>query len=624
MKMKILNKKGFFMTETLVVIVFVAAIFTFLYISILPLVGTYNDKTTRESDIDIVYKLYHIRKMIYKDGNRENITGNDFKEIKCTDLDNTESCNTLMNYLELNNYTLLYVDGIKNNINKLNVSIYNEIYKTLTNSLEEEDAVLILYDNERNTSTYLKYDDSIHGGIAYKLVEKEIEKHKTSSCPIIYEEDGIKYFSGTNDCINFNYVWYSGKLWRITAIYPDGAMKLVTQNIITAIAFSEAGNVSFENSYAYQWLNEDFYDTLYNASEFIDTTKKWNATNSNVASTSSISTKLSETTMVSANVGLLNSYEHYNSYRCISNTACTGSSYSTGYLNIGYFWWLLNHFNSSLVWGVGRYGSGGNFHPIDALGGRPSIYLKSGLKFTGSGTKDEPYKIVGDKDTGKTNDLVNTRISGEYIKLVNNDSNQIFRIIGVEDGKTKIIAMNYADNKGTRKFATDTNTLWGSGTTINTDTWYDYLNKVNSDIESTGYYDKLVRTYGELFTSGTYYLGTSGNNYKLSVCANTRSGSIKNCIENSQVGTHDTFNIGLPRYGEMFATQQAGGDSNSIDMWLINRYSTSLVWYVSSGGSGSDFMPYSVFGGRPTLHLKSTVKIKSGTGTENDPYVVGL
>ena len=50
-KMLNLNKKGFFMTETLMVIVFVASIFTFIYISIIPLVGKYNDKTKRESDI---------------------------------------------------------------------------------------------------------------------------------------------------------------------------------------------------------------------------------------------------------------------------------------------------------------------------------------------------------------------------------------------------------------------------------------------------------------------------------------------------------------------------------------------------------------------------------------------
>ena len=31
-------------------------------------------------------------------------------------------------------------------------------------------------------------------------------------------------------------------------------------------------------SYAYKWLNEEFYDTLYHASDFIDTTKEWDVT----------------------------------------------------------------------------------------------------------------------------------------------------------------------------------------------------------------------------------------------------------------------------------------------------------------------------------------------------------
>ncbi len=460
-------------------------------------------------------------------------------------------------------------------------------------------------------------------------VLEAINEHATGTCQNIkYVEDEITYFSGTKDCINFNYVWYSGKLWRITAIYPDGTMKLITENNITLIAFNESGQVNFytdENttSYMYQWLNEDFYDTLYQPSNFIDTTKRWNAT---MPANTTISTKPLENNMVTANVGLLNSYEYYNSYRCIGSTACTGSTRGTGYLNIGYFWWLLNPYNTSKVWSVYYGGNGDYDNPASAFGVRPTIYLKSGLEFTGVGTRDNPYKIVGDKDIGKTNDLINTRLSGEYVKLVNDENEQVFRIIGVEDNKTKIIAMDYADNKGTRKFATSTgtaSTLWGSGTTIGTDTWYEYLNRVdNSDISNTGYYDKLVKTYGELFTSGTYYLGTSGyNNYKLSVCANTTSGNTKVCDETSQTGT---FNIGLPRYGEMFATQQAGGSSNSISMWLMNRYSTSNVLLVHIRGYGDIGSPTNASGGRPTLHLKSMVKILSGSGTESDPYVVGL
>ena len=48
-------------------------------------------------------------------------------------------------------------------------------------------------------------------------------------------EDNITYISGTADNINFNYVWYSGKLWRITAVYPDGTMKMITDDVITNI-----------------------------------------------------------------------------------------------------------------------------------------------------------------------------------------------------------------------------------------------------------------------------------------------------------------------------------------------------------------------------------------------------
>ncbi len=627
--MKNLNKKGFFMTETLVVVLFVVGIFTFLYVSVIPLIGTYTDKTIRESDIDIVYKLYSIRKALNKgvDKNeRINMTGDPIKEITCDDFVDENYCDSLLTFLELksgdtNNCQIVYMNNIVDNLNTLQSDPnYKEIYEYIKDYKDDEaeDGVLILLDKKEHTIAHLKYINS--GLSAADILIKNAQK-KTCN-PIFTDTDGVKYFSGTNECIDFNYVWYSGKLWRITAVYPDGSMKLITQNNITSIAFNGSGQVNFwtdanTTSYMYQWLNEDFYDTLYNASEFIDTTKRWNAT---MPADTTRSTKPAETNMVSANVGLLNSYEYYNSYRCIGSAACTGSSYGKSYLYIDYFWCLLNPYSASRVDYVGVIDTVIDNTPTNAYGGRPSIYLKSGVEFTGSGTISSPYKIVGDKDTGRANDLINTRLSGEYVKLKNGNNEQTFRIIGVEDGKAKIIAMDYADNKATKKFATSqgtANTLWGSGTTTGEGTWYTYLNT-----PTTGYYAVLQSTYGDLFTSGTYYLGTSGYNYKLSVCANTTSGNTKVCDK----ATNQSFNIGLPRYGEMFATPQAGGTSSSIDMWLMNRYSTSYVWYVRNYGIGNGYgsNPANTRGGRPTVHLKSTVKILSGTGTESDPYVVGL
>ena len=430
-----------------------------------------------------------------------------------------------------------------------------------------------------------------------------IKSNNTSStCQnVTYKEDGIIYLSGSSDCIDFNYLWYSGKMWRITAIYPDGAMKMVTDNNITSIAFNESSVNFYTNenttSYMYQWLNEDFYDTLYNASNIIDTTKSWNAT-----MVDGRTIKPGTSNLVTANVGLLNSYEYYNSFR---NLGSCGS----GYLNIGYYWWLLNPYSESVVWRVSNYcGTANDGDSYKGYGVRPSVYLKSGVSLTGTGSKTAPYKIVGDIVSGTENQTINTRISGEYVKLSNNGTEQLFRIVEIVDNKTKIVAMNYAGNKAKKN-----NDLWGSDATTGAGTWYTYLNST--------YYPNLVSTYGELFDSGFYYLGTSGNNYKLSVCANTTSGNTKVCDKTSDSGT---FNIGLLRYGEMFATQQGSGYSSSINMWLINRYSSSDVWFVNYYGQNAASSTSYAHGARPTVHLKSTVKILSGSGTELDPYVVGL
>ena len=433
--------------------------------------------------------------------------------------------------------------------------------------------------------------------------------------------DDITYFSGTNECVDMNYVWYSGKLWRITAIYPNGSMKLITENNITTISYNSSSNIFYtdvnNSSFMYQWLNEDFYDTLYNIRSFVDLGKKWNST---MPADTNISTKPEETIMITASVGLLNNYEYYNSYRCAGSNNCDGDNYSEGYLNNKYYWWLLNPYSASNIWGVfdnGKYNSG---PPLYAFGVRPSIYLKSGLEFVGSGTKQSPYKIVGDKRNGSSNDLINTRLSGEYIKLKSGSNEQLFRIVGIEDNKTKIISVNYVDNKTKRPLTAENQSgngivYYGSEPISSGDnTWYKYLTET--------FYPNLVSTYGNLFDNGLYYMGeiSVGNSYKLGICA-SNNGNTKSCSKTNQAGV---FNVGLPRFGEMFSTQPVDF-SNSEGMWLINPTSGRVGWLVLTQGMGYyNDISVSSWAACPTLHLKSTVKIIEGSGTESDPYVVGL
>ena len=438
-----------------------------------------------------------------------------------------------------------------------------------------------------------------------------------SNCQTKVVEDGITYISGNKECINFNYVWWSGKMWRITAIYPDGAMKLITDNNLTSISFAQPATGVYYNkangnkTNIYEWLNEDFLDTLYNqGSDVIDTTKSWNAT---MPSNATISTKPLETdaTMIPTTispVGLLNSYEYYKSYQ--------NATAKSGYLNIGYYWWMLTPYynTTNSVWGTDYEGNGISVATGYMRGVRPSIIIKSGISMIGAGTNENPYRLLNDFPNSNVNDLINTRHSGEYVKLKNNESEQLFRIVDTENNKTKIVAMDYADNGALRKFATNSSDIiWGSGTTTGTDTWYTYLNNT--------YYPNLVSTYGELFDSAIYYFGDITNNdqYKLSICANTTSGNTKICDKTTQNGT---LVIGLLRHGEMFSTVQGNGSSSSTTIYLINPRKADSICGIYYTGQGYNNLSNETLGARPTVHLKSTVKILSGSGTELDPYIV--
>ena len=432
---------------------------------------------------------------------------------------------------------------------------------------------------------------------------KNTVEEKNATCETYVEEDGITYISGTKDCIDFNYVWYSGKLWRITAIYPDGTMKMITDDNITTIYYGSDANFytdASNSSYIYQWLNEDFLSTLYNYENIIVTDARWNATQ-----TSNESTKLPETTMVTAPVGLLNSYEYYKSYQ--------NTSYSNGYLNISYYWWLLNSYSSFYVWHVLNSGvANNNFNQTGAYGARPSINLQSGITINGgTGTSDDPYTISGDKGTVTANTtFLNTRQSGEYV----NFDGELYRIVGIENNTTKLNKMDYVRDESDTviKKNFSSSTTFGSGTS---DTYWDYY------LNNT-WYNSITQNYKNMLVEGTYYLGTTTSNYKGAICATvSNTVTTTDCEKTSSTWTGY---VGLPRYGEMFASQQGSGYSSSEYMWLITPYSSSSVWRVRNIGLANSYNPSGTYGARPSINLSSAVKITGGTGLKNDPFEISM
>ena len=618
-----LNKKGFVLTETLMVAVFIITIFTFIFTSVIPLLGIYKDMAEREENIDIVYKLYSIRKMLKKDENESSIINNRLNKITCNDLADVTACSNLMDFLELENYELLYIKNISSSINDSLIS--DEMRDYLEDYKEEEHNAIALLDKDKHTMVHLKYNDDPLP--AADMLLKNIENQNACISSISYNgpysgdlnNGNVLYYTGSDENCLKNYVWYSGKLWRIVVIYPNGMIKLVTENPMTSIYYGSS--TTFDNSYIDQWLNEEFLPTLYNNENIVVQNAEWNV-KTTTATTDPYLERVTKDT-INKTVGLLNAFEY------------TKSGTRSGYLHIGQYWWLMTPYSSSFMRLVDKDGYLGNFTPHgEAYGVRPSIVIKSSVTFDTKnydGTRLLPFHIVGDIEEGKKNELLNTRISGEYVKF----NNELYRIVGIENSTTKIVNTSYINNPNSSNTSDTTLGDFGSDGYFNTQStdmkyWDKYLTDEN------GWLDTISASEKALLVNGTYYLGLYPNraNYKVTICKNTASElettTISNCMKYEDSDTNKIYKglVGLLRAGEMMSTQQStlahvNDSSHYKGMWLITPKSSTTIHHVYNDGRNIAIW-YSSFAYavRPSVNIKSETKITGGSGFINDPYEI--
>ena len=419
-------------------------------------------------------------------------------------------------------------------------------------------------------------------------------------------ENGSTYNDGVDTFITGenpnNYIWYSGKLWRAVSVNKEAnTTKLVTQWNISGITYNPSNQTNFEGSYMEDWLNDTtvdgFLGNLREPEKFIVMDAKWNATE-DATSLGNIQRPSDSGTIVTDAVGLLNMYEYQS-----SNNGGTN-----GYLNTGLYWWTLTPYSTSSVWGVNGNGNADLDIPSYAHGVRPSINLKSTVRIVnGDGTIDNPYRLNGDNDTNLSGALLSTRYSGEYIRF-GNDENNLYRIVSHENGSgTKIVSAEPLKSSG--EFIESTfgsNVTFSSTNTIGTFLNGEYL---------TSYVDS---SYSEMIEeSTTWYLGAVGSDasYKLAKYTDTSGTTTTSNVEESKVG--------LLRYGELMAGQ-FDRYSNNIIYWTLTPYSASNVWIVYNSGGASSNTPTSSYGVRPSINLKSSVEITSGTGLKSDPFVLTL
>ena len=413
-----------------------------------------------------------------------------------------------------------------------------------------------------------------------------------------YEDEEQTFVTGSNP---YNYIWYSGKLWRVVSIDPsDHSAKLVTQWNISAIPYDNDSN-AFEGSYMEMWLNDTtvdgFLGNLREPEKFIKMDSKWNA--SQMSDASKPPSNEEGGIIVESLVGLLNVYE-YN---------MTG--YGNGYLNNHLVWWMLTPNATTALKYIDIYGVVQSTSFRTENGVRPSINLKPEIKIvSGDGSEENPYRLEGDNDANLSGTLLSNRYSGEYISFGTGENN-LYRIVSHEtEGLTKITSAEPLKENGVFK-----NIAFGDNV------YYSSTNTIGS------FLNEEYLTNGEYLTNDqvnmiendtTWYLGAvaNGQNYKLAKYIDTSM---------SEYATSTKAIVGLLRLGELMSGQFDAGNSNT-SYWLITPYNFQLLRYVIQNGniyqSSIASNQYQSF--KPTLNLKSNVIITSGDGTKENPFAIEL
>ncbi len=413
-----------------------------------------------------------------------------------------------------------------------------------------------------------------------KLSEKlltSLDVNNTGS-GLSYDSESDSYiFKGKTKT---NYVWYSGRLWRVLSINSDGSITMITDEAQTILAYGTS--TQFNNSYVNKWLNpiEEkensgiFYNSLTSPDEYLVKTNIC----LDIIENSTDDFKCEEINN-DYYVGLLSLYD-YAKRGGIDSFLNTGETFYTSNTTKEKNWYIFNEggINTELP-SIGKH-----------YGIKPVVTLKSDIMTNGGlGTETDPYTFEENRES----DLNSIHV-GEYITY----NNYLWRVIDKDDEKVKLImdeaiiesideeeSITYLE----KKFSSSSNSF---STSTKSNIGY-YLNNT--------FYNSLEDK--EYLVKGNYYIGKYSND-KYDYAS----------IFNDTTNTY----IGLPAIGEMFV-------SNFSNTVLLSRYSSynDLIYIIN--GEGKLFLnSVSVTTYvRPEIYLDATLLALGGVGTRENPFVIG-
>lgn len=581
------------------------------------------------------YKLYFEKMMIFKQTEKEFIAGveeyfkinplflpkdGSYKNITLQDMYDKELVSTLYvpKKTKLCNENNSFVRVInKNGVYSYNVYLECGKYKSKMDNvspvviLNGEDKIIVNYNTEYVEPGIKSVVDNKDGMIDSKNVEiiSNVDTSKVGNYEVIYKvhdsnfnltritrkvvvakvlnEEINKSTEGTGiykGDVDNNYLLFSGMLFRIVKINEDGTVKIVSDDNIAHVSYTEE---KYKGSNLEKWLNDYYYNNLSEESKKYIVKSKW--CTGNVVDINNFSCS----DVVSNNIGLLNIQEYLDS---ISNNVSyiDGTYRSTLLLNKK----DANNFylTQYIMFDSMSYDSGLMYPSV-----RPSFNLNKNIyMISGDGTKEKPY-MIGDYKQGKENDLLKERLIGEYVKF----SGYLTRISDItKDGNIQLTFMEELESKKTTGARERIKIDMGSQEN------YKFNNVQENNIGyllNNEYINYLISKYlvEEEFKVPTTVNSLKYNEYEMT--------SLKG-------------KIFLPYSYQMFSSDYHHTD-NGVSGYLLSDYSSvdNQIFAVNPGNQicfeflKDTFNQYTL---KPVVFITKNAKISSGNGTVSKPYIL--
>lgn len=193
----------------------------------------------------------------------------------------------------------------------------------------------------------------------------------------------------------------------------------------------------------------------------------------------------------------------------------------------------------------------------------------------------------------------------------------LYRIIGVFESKLKLIkATSYG------------NYTWGANDNI-------WASANSNSILNTEFLNNLDTKWQEMITINSWKIGGMNYSNGVNTPKNVFNYEVKNSnsVYDSKIGLLYASDYGYgadPEYWHLMLRNYTDANKknwlyNEEDEWVISSaiVDSLSVFFISSSGINTNFSTtrHAI---RPTFYLNTNIIYKSGTGTENEPYIIGM